>query len=377
MKIDKLSIGFAGYAKKIGAFQKNNIIEGYVILTQDDWHNNKYYDILTGKGYFESTAWEVNDGDAIVVKPESLYLLLTRLCNKYPELEKYTKKKKLKTNEIKELLLFLNNNVYKKESDSYINSLDKKETQGTDNNKNANNQNNNSLDFINILTNKKFKTEPCIGRENELYEIIIALATEKKNVILVGPSGTGKTAICEQLAYKIQQNDIPNFLKNKKIIELNLFGLLADTRLAGVLEEKFASLVNYAINNNAILFIDEIHNIYGAGTHDKSNYDIAAMIKQAIDRQGLKIISTTTTEEYEKYFSNDALKRRFEKIIIKEPDNKTLYQIINKVFNDYSKNSNIKLLENMNKIINCLIDLTDSKHRTWNDKVCNPDLVIQ
>jgi len=100
------------------------------------------------------------------------------------------------------------------------------------------------------------------------------------------------------------------------------------------------------------------------------------MLKQAIDRQGLKVIGTTTSEEYEKYFSNDALKRRFEKVLVDEPNAIILYNIINKVFNDYSSNNNIKLLSNMGNIIDNLIELTDSKHRTWNDKVCNPDLVI-
>ena len=153
--------------------------------------------------------------------------------------------------------------------------------------------------------------------------------------------------------------------------------LIAGAMYVGTLEEKINKLIEYATENEAIVFIDEIHPIYGAGTTSKSDNDVAGMIKQAIDRKGLKVIGTTTTEEYDKYFSNDALKRRFEKVLVKEPDNNTLYRIIDKVFKDYSKNNNIKLLNDISNIISILVELTNNdKHRTWNDKVCNPDLVI-
>ena len=174
----------------------------------------------------------------------------------------------------------------------------------------------------------------------------------------------------------IQKNNVPDFLKNKKIIKLDMTSLLAGTRYVGVLEEKVEKLIEYALNNNAIVFIDEIHTIYGAGASRNNDNDVAGMIKQAIDRKELKVIGTTTIEEYDKYFSNDALKRRFRKIKIDEPTDDILYQIISKVFFDYAKEYEISIFKNMDYLINTLIELTSKNHRPYDDQVCNPDLVI-
>ncbi len=374
---EKLFIGAVGYAtrkyKGTKTYLQFNQKEIAVTKQKSMDLDHHYFNVLSGKKYIDFNNFYCCSGDSCIFEPKSLALVIKRVYSSTQQSEivnvlakKILKGKLISDKDIKNLVLYLNNlgkNIYTEEN---------KQLPAEEKNK----TNNINTDYSTTLTEKKFKNEPAIGRDKEVNDLIIALAQDKKNPILVGPSGTGKTTIADQLAYKIQKGNVPEFLKNKKIIEIDLANLLSGTKYSGTLQDKFTSLINLAIKNNAIIFIDEIHTIYGAGTHDKSDYDIAAMLKQAIDRQGLKVIGTTTTEEYEKYFSNDALKRRFDKVLVDEPNENILYKIINKVFNDYSSNNNIKLLSNMENIIDNLIELTDSKHRTWNDKVCNPDLVI-
>ena len=230
-----------------------------------------------------------------------------------------------------------------------------------------------------ILTNKIFYTEPIIGRTSELKEIMIALATNNKNPILVGPSGVGKSVIVNELAYLIQNNKVPNFLKNKKIIQLNVSDFILNTKYRGELEERFNKIIDTAKEENAILFIDEIHTIIGAGTSDGDKLNVSEMLKPVLDSEDIKVIGTTTNEEYINFFETTALKRRFEKININEPDDILLSSIIRKTFIDYFNNTNISALEIENYldiIIEELIKLTNKKNRTYNDIENNPSLVI-
>lgn len=377
--VDKLFIGSVGYSKRINKDRIQFSPKEIAVTKQSNYHPEYYYfDVLSNKEYIDFNNIYCCTGDACIFEPRSLAITIKKIYSNTQQFEtvnsiakKILKGKKITDKDIKSLVLFLNNF-----DDNFYHQEENKNLATEANNKQNNKLHHINTDYSTTLTEKQFKNEPAIGRDNEVNELIVTLAQDKKNPILVGPSGTGKTTIAEELAYKIQNNNVPDFLKNRKIIEIDLASLLSGTKYSGTLQDKFTSLINIAIKENAIIFIDEIHTIYGAGTHDKSDYDIAAMLKQAIDRQGLKVIGTTTTEEYEKYFSNDALKRRFDKVLVDEPNENILYKIINKVFNDYSSNNNIKLLDNMKNIIYSLISLTDTKHRTWNDKVCNPDLVI-
>ena len=230
-----------------------------------------------------------------------------------------------------------------------------------------------------ILTNKIFYTEPIIGRTSELKEIMIALATNNKNPILVGPSGVGKSVIVNELAYLIQNNKVPNFLKNKKIIQLNVSDFILNTKYRGELEERFNKIIDTAKEENAILFIDEIHTIIGAGTSEGDKLNVSEMLKPVLDSEDIKVIGTTTNEEYINFFKTTALKRRFEKININEPDDILLSSIIRKTFIDYFNNTNISALEIENYLditIEELIKLTNKKNRTYNDIENNPSLVI-
>jgi len=381
---DKLFIAKVGYTRFIYKHGKeyDRFIESGVAIVKQKYEY-EYSDVITNQRYKLFGNFCCVTGDNAILLPKS-FTLFIRECYEYTQefeiinriAKKVLKGKKVSELDIKDLNYYLNKslNNNKKDDINIENSFDANNLKNS-NAINSENEKENA-NYITILTNKKFKYEPAIGRDNELKELIITLAQDKKNPILVGPSGTGKTTIVDQLAYKIQKNSVPNFLKNKKIIELDMTNLIAGTKYVGTLEEKINKLIDYAIENDAIVFIDEIHTIYGAGSTEKNNNDVASMIKQAIDRKGLKVIGTTTKEEYDKFFSNDALKRRFEKVLVEEPNDKLLYQIIDKVFTDYSKNNNIELLDNMNNIISVLIELTHSKHRSWNDEVCNPDLVL-
>lgn len=229
-----------------------------------------------------------------------------------------------------------------------------------------------------ILNNKNYITDPAVGRELEVENLIISLAQDKKCPMLVGESGVGKTAIVDELVYMIQNDKIPSFLNNKVIVEVSASDLLAGTMYRGTLEEKLKKLFEIAEENDLILFIDEIHLMYsGNAVDDKIN--MASILRNHVDRFGLKVIGATTDEEYSKYFAGDSLKRRFDKIKVKEPDNTMLNMIIINIFEKFSKQYNIsscELLHNFPNIITNLIDLTNAKHRVRDDIVNNPDLVI-
>ena len=232
--------------------------------------------------------------------------------------------------------------------------------------------------FGNVLTNKKYFSNPAVGRDLEMKKLMVTLAQDKKNPIIVGESGVGKTAIVDALAYNIQQGNVPSFLKDKIILEVNPNELVAGCKYVGQFEEHMEQLMKLRDKIDFIMFIDEIHTMYGVGSSDKKASDMASMIKRYIDREDLKVIGTTTEEEYQKFFAKDALKRRFEKICVKEPDEEVIEIILDKVMEDYCRRSGLSF-ENENekqRIIDIIVDATDSKHRVYDDRVNNPDLAI-
>lgn len=229
-----------------------------------------------------------------------------------------------------------------------------------------------------ILNLKSYSTPPTIGREEELKNLIIILAADKKSPIIVGESGVGKSALVDELAYRIQTGNVPKFLANQVILEVNPSELIAGEGYVGQFEKKVTNLLSLCQKYQIILFIDEIHTIYGTGRSKGNDNDLAVMLKHYLDRSDLKIIGTTTDAEYTKYFAYDALKRRFEKIIINEPTNEILQEIVVKVIDDYSKKNNIFFKDNSLKdiIVTIIADATAKNHRIYNDNVNNPDLAI-
>ena len=175
------------------------------------------------------------------------------------------------------------------------------------------------------------KMEPLIGRSTELNEIITVLAKKfKSNVLMVGDPGVGKTAIAEGLATLIHNGTVPEFLKDHEVWSLEIGSLLAGSKYRGEFEEKLkAVLMALEHKKNVILFIDEAHTMRGAGAGSGSSLDFANMIKPAITKGLLKVIASTTWEEYYESFEKDrALMRRFYRVSIDEPDHDTTIRIL-------------------------------------------------
>lgn len=207
---------------------------------------------------------------------------------------------------------------------------------------------------------------------------MITLAQNKKRPLIVGESGVGKTALVEELVYRIKTGQVPRFLQGKIILEVNPAEIVAGREYVGQFEENMTKLMKLCEKYDVIVFIDEIHTIYGIGSTKGKNNDMASMLKHYIDRTNLKVIGTTTEKEYDEFFSNDALKRRFEKIKVQEPTKEILYQIIDKVISDYFITTGISF-ENDNikgQIVSIILESTEKGHRVYNDIVNNPDLSI-
>ncbi len=177
----------------------------------------------------------------------------------------------------------------------------------------------------------KNSLEPVIGRENDISEMITVLARRfKSNVLMVGDPGVGKTAIIEGLAQRIVTGDVPEFLKNHEVWNLEVGSLLAGSKYRGEFEEKVKSILKaLEVRKNCVLFIDEAHTIKGAGASGQSTMDMANMIKPSITRGLLKVVAATTWEEYYESFEKDrALMRRFHRLGIDEPDAATTEKIL-------------------------------------------------
>ena len=214
------------------------------------------------------------------------------------------------------------------------------------------------------------------GREKEIRDLEASLIAPG-NVIVIGEAGVGKTAVVEHLAYLINHNRVPNILKDKKIFSLDLVKIMANTTYRGDLEAKLDKLINsLEKDNNTILFIDEIHMIMGAGKSSSDNIDIANMIKSYLSNRKIQIIGATTILEYEKYILDDkAFRRRFNKVVIDEPNDEILYEILNTKRIEYENKLNIRM-EDADKSIRLLIESTRKSHRDYSDNLCNPTLSL-
>ena len=178
---------------------------------------------------------------------------------------------------------------------------------------------------------KEDRLEPMIGRSNELDEMITVLARKfKANVLMVGDPGVGKTAIVEGLAQEINAGRVPEFLKGHELWSLEVGSLLAGSKYRGEFEEKFKQVISaLESKKNCILFVDEAHTMKGAGASSQSSLDMANMLKPSITKGSLKVVASTTWEEYYESFEKDrALMRRFHRVGIDEPNAETTEQIL-------------------------------------------------
>ena len=200
---------------------------------------------------------------------------------------------------------------------------------------------------LNDLVTKK-KIDPVIGRIDELENIALALGRRNKNnVILVGDPGVGKTAIAEGLAFNIVNGAVPDFLKDYKVYSLDISAMLAGSKYRGDFEERFKMVLKaLSKKGKTVLFIDEAHMISGAGSASNSANDLANMMKPALSKGNIKVVASTTWEEYRKHFEKDrALMRRFQRITVDEPTIEVTLQILKGIKKYYEGFHNTKIRE--------------------------------
>ena len=190
------------------------------------------------------------------------------------------------------------------------------------------------------------KLDPVIGRDDEIRRILQILSRRtKNNPILIGEPGTGKTAIVEGLAHRIVRGDIPENLRDKQIYSLDMGALVAGAKYKGEFEERLKAVVNEVLKSegNIILFIDEIHTLVGAGKSEGA-MDAANILKPALARGELRSIGATTLDEYQKYFEKDkALERRFQSVMVNEPDKMSTISILRGLKERYESHHKVSI----------------------------------
>lgn len=216
------------------------------------------------------------------------------------------------------------------------------------------------------------KLDPVIGRDDEIRRVLQILSRRtKNNPILIGEPGVGKTAIAEGLAQRIVNGDVPSDLTSKQIYSLDMGALIAGAKYKGEFEERLKAVVNEVISSEGeiILFIDEIHTLVGAGKSDGA-MDAANILKPALARGDLRAIGATTLNEYQKYFEQDkALERRFQKVMINEPDVMSAISIMRGLKERYENHHKVRITDD------AIIASVELSHRYISDRFL-PDKAI-
>ena len=226
------------------------------------------------------------------------------------------------------------------------------------------------------FSTKEYVTNPAIGRDNEIKELIVTLLTPEKSAILVGKPGIGKTAIVEGLGYRIKNNDVPNALQGYTIFKLNTASLTGVDPITH--ELKIQKIVDDLVKQDkVIVFIDEIHTLIGNG---EDTLDFANIFKPVIDRGTVKLIGATTLDEYNRYILRDkAFVRRFQKIEVSEPTREMVIQIMMGTYPKFEKKMGLKLKYSdfiKEKIMAFITDATSEFKRVYETSVRYPDISL-
>lgn len=223
---------------------------------------------------------------------------------------------------------------------------------------------------------REYITNPAIGRDEQIKQLILILLTPDKSAVLIGKPGVGKTATVEGLAYRIQKGEVPDLLKDYQVIKLNTAALLGVDPVTG--ESKVQTLIDELKDKTKlILFIDEIHTLMGT---KGEALDFANMFKPALDRGDIKVIGATTTEEYERYILRDkAFVRRFQKIEIFEPTREENIQILIGTLPKIEKRTGAKMMYTpfiQKRIMEFITDITSEYKRIYEIGSRYPDVSL-
>lgn len=231
------------------------------------------------------------------------------------------------------------------------------------------------------MTAKTYITDPAIGRDNEIKQVLLTLLTPEKSALLVGKPGIGKTAIVEGIAYRIQKGLVPDALKGWEIIKIHITSLLGNINEDGQEESRIGMLVKeLEKKEKTILFIDETHVLVNKGASGNSGVDFANMLKAGLDRGAIKMIGATTTEEYEAYILRDrAFLRRFQKIDVVEADQPTTVKILMGTYPKLEKEMGVKLNYTdfvKERIMKFIVEMTDEYKRVYEVAARYPDICL-
>jgi len=230
------------------------------------------------------------------------------------------------------------------------------------------------------LTSQEYITDPAIGRNEEVKQVIMTLLTPEKSPLLVGKAGTGKTSIVEGVSYRIQKNNVPDALKGYKIYKLNVTSLLGKTESNGQIESRVDLLVKELANRpKTILFLDETHVLVNKDGAE-NGIDFANMFKAGLDRGEIKMIGATTDEEYEQYILKDrAFLRRFQKIDVVEVDQETCVQILMGTYPKIEAKTGVHFEYTdfvIERIMRFIVDMTDEYKRVYEISSRYPDICL-
>lgn len=232
-----------------------------------------------------------------------------------------------------------------------------------------------------FLDEKNFITNPAIGRNDEIRRLMKTMLNPTKSLIITGEAGVGKTAVVEGFAYLLQKKEVPDLLKDYKVYNIKTSTLVNGCIYVGMFEERVEELFSIIKQYpNIILNIDEIHTTFGLGKGSKGVLDFANILKPYLDRGDVKVIGTTTENEYNEFIKNDeAFCRRFHRLNVLEPNEKDIFEILNIETEKLNEKMNIKFdfKEQLKKeILDIIINTTNKKHRIYNDNQNNPDLSL-
>ena len=229
------------------------------------------------------------------------------------------------------------------------------------------------------LVNKEYITDPAIGRDKEIKELILILLTPEKSALLVGKAGIGKTAIVEGLAYRIKNNMVPNALFGYDLYKINTTSLIGEYNIDNQAESRVDLLVKeLEKREKTIVFIDETHLL--VKSESQAGMDFANIFKAGLDRGTIKMIGATTTEEYEHFILKDrAFLRRFQKVDVLEADRDTTIKILMGTIPKYEKQMNLKIPYTdfiKEKLMAFLVDMTDEYKRVYEISSRYPDICL-